>query len=262
MRPVDGIANPMFSIKDGASNEAVEAVKLNDWISNQDSDPVGNFFGEIGDHLQDFYDQSQVGNQAQAGMVEGFGVNSEINAAINSGLAENPEEAVGLLTGSANDTSEFESNIQEALAGSPSVSDYLKENPNASAEDILKYMASMSDEWAEKWIDYSLEKQSINEANQYTAGREDTAYQRLVQDLKKAGLNPAMMYGSTASTSSSGSAGVVSPSSGANSRSISNYNKIKTLLLAYMLYNIKALTGVGNMVGNGLSNLLSMLLGA
>lgn len=51
------------------------------------------------------------------------------------------------------------------------------------------------------------------EANAWTAQREDTAYQRGVSDMQAAGLNPALMYGSAGSTSSSAS---TSPSDGAS----------------------------------------------
>lgn len=114
------------------------------------------------------------------------------------------------------------------------LNDYLLSNQNATGEDILRYLAQNDSEWAEKWIDYLLEKESLDAANKYTADREDTAYQRLVQDLKAAGLNPAMMFGNSASISASGSQGYIKQSEGANSRSIGNRDKLKRLTLAYL----------------------------
>lgn len=43
--------------------------------------------------------------------------------------------------------------------------------------------------------------------NEWTAQREDTQYQRLIDDLQKAGLNPAMLFGKSAQPVSSPSAG-------------------------------------------------------
>lgn len=60
--------------------------------------------------------------------------------------------------------------------------------------------------------------------NEYTAGREDSQYQRLVEDLRKAGLNPAMLFGHGAQPASSASA---SPSS--NGASFSNMLELAAL---------------------------------
>lgn len=128
------------------------------------------------------------------------------------------------------------------------LSQYMSEHPEATYEDILKYMSTQSEEWAEKYLDYLTERGEIDRANEYTASREDTAYQRLVEDLKKAGLNPAMMYGSSASISAGGSAGYSRMSEGANSREVSNRNKIQKLILAYMMYELQKTLGTANTV--------------
>ena len=117
----------------------------------------------------------------------------------------------------------------------PSVSEYLRDNPGASYEDVMKFMSQYSDEWAEKLIDYYMSQDSINKANEYNASREDTAYQRLVADLKAAGLNPALMYGNSASPVGTASSGVYDPSGSASSSRISNLKKIKELALAAIL---------------------------
>lgn len=129
-----------------------------------------------------------------------------------------------------------------------SLSSYMQEHPDATYEDILKYMSTQSEEWAEKYLDYLTERGEIDRANEYTASREDTAYQRLVEDLKKAGLNPAMMYGSSASISAGGSAGYTRMNEGANSRDVSNRNKMQRLILAYMLYELQKTLGTANTV--------------
>lgn len=117
-----------------------------------------------------------------------------------------------------------------------SISEYMRDNPGASYEDAMKYMSQFSDEWAEKLLDYYMSQDSIRKANEYNASREDTAYQRLVEDLKKAGLNPALMYGNSASPVSSASSGVYAPDSGsASGRRISDLEKLKTLLLNSVL---------------------------
>lgn len=156
------------------------------------------------------------------------------------------------------DTGVVDTDIADALEGAPSVSDYIGSHPEASAEDIMKFMSSNSDEWAQKYIDYMLEKQSIDEQNAYTASREDTAYQRLTQDLIKAGLNPAMIYGGHANISAGGSTGTVKLSGDPVSSSISNFEKLKRLLLLYMTFQVSSALGLTNSAGKGLSSLLSL----
>ena len=143
--------------------------------------------------------------------------------------------------------------------GGFSLAQYMQENPGLGYEDYMKVAAAYSDEFAEKYLDYLTEKGELDKANAYTAEREDTAYQRLVKDLKAAGLNPAMMYGSSASTSASGSQGYVKMTEGANSRGVTNYSKLKNLILAYMSYELKKSLGITNSVLNGVGKLTGLL---
>ena len=250
-------ANPQMITLDPGSSNSIQPVEvsnvdgydtghpLQDWF-HRVSDGWNNFWSNLGDNAVSYYDQSQVGNQAVSNMMNPENMESMTNLA--AGVGPSPL------------TNDFDGNsIDQALEGSPSLSQYIQDNPNMSAEDYLKYMSEHSDEWAEKYIDYQLEHQSINEQNEYVANREDTAYQRLVQDLKAAGLNPAMMYGSSASVQGGSSAGVVKASEGANARTIGNYEKIKNLLLAYMIATLKAGSTFTNAVGTGLQTIFKML---
>lgn len=143
----------------------------------------------------------------------------------------------------------------------PTLSQYMSEHPDASYEEAMKYMSQHSEEWAEKYLDYLTEKGELAKANEYTASREDTAYQRLVDDLKRAGLNPAMMYGSSASISASGSQGYVKASEGANSRAVGNYSKIQKVLLAYMMYELQKNLGTANTILKGIGSVSGILQG-
>lgn len=157
------------------------------------------------------------------------------------------------------DLSNVDTDVSDAVTSySPgmSLSNLMKENPGLDFEQYMKIMAEHSDEWAEKLLDYYAEKASIDEQNRYTASREDTAYQRLVQDLKAAGLNPAMMYGSTASPSASGSVGHLNLSEGSTSRGISNYSKIKQLLLGMVALEWQIQHETTNDVFKGLDTII------
>lgn len=125
--------------------------------------------------------------------------------------------------------------VTDTYASGASLSQYMQEHPGMDYEDYLKYMSAHSDEWAEKYLDYLIDKKSIDEQNAYTANREDTAYQRLVQDLKAAGLNPALLYGSSASPSASGSVGHFNASEGATYRANKTTQGFKDLVIAMVL---------------------------
>lgn len=64
-------------------------------------------------------------------------------------------------------------------------------NWNGDWYGYLNWMASHGDQASlDKLFNYLMSEQSAMNARQWTAEREDTAYQRLVADMKAAGLNP------------------------------------------------------------------------
>lgn len=152
-----------------------------------------------------------------------------------------------------------ETSIQDALEGGWSLSAYMQSHPGASYESIMREASLHSDEWAEKYLDYLTERGELDRANEYTANREDTAYQRLVQDLRKAGINPALMYGSGGNISASGSQGYIKMSEGANSRTIGNYSKLKQLMLGVLSYELSKALGIANTTMNGVKTIFSIL---
>lgn len=240
--PNPNIAITPVNNLDGVGNSVVDSGDPRSWWQKV-TDGWNDFWSKVGQSIDQNH-QANVGITNPYGTLEGVGA-SQAEPVSSTDLA-----------GSSTDTESIDTAFEDALDGGVSVSDYMRNNPDASIEDVFKFMASQSDEWAEKYMDYVLEKQSIQEQNDYTANREDTAYQRLVEDLKKAGLNPALMYGSSASTSASGSVGVVKASEGANTRTLSNYDKLKRLILAYMTYQV----GVADKAINGSTKLFEAIL--
>lgn len=61
--------------------------------------------------------------------------------------------------GSANEIS----NPAQSVEPEPTLSNYLKDNPNSSYEEAMAYMAQHSEEWAEKYLDYLTEKVNLIE---------------------------------------------------------------------------------------------------
>ena len=165
-----------------------------------------------------------------------------------------------LDTSITGDPSQLQEDLNAGVGSSNPLADFLRDNPHVSPEQAYYHLARDSDEYAEKWLDYLLEKQSIAEANAYTASREDTAYQRLTADLKKAGLNPALLYGGSASISNAGSSGVVNMSGSAKSDQVSNFTKLKKILLSYMTYQWQKEIGEAKFGSQFGIQLMSMIL--
>ena len=81
-------------------------------------------------------------------------------------------------------------------------------NWNGNWQGYLEYLVSKGDSAAaDKLFSYLMSEQSAQTARDWTANREDTQYQRLVDDLKAAGINPYAMLASAGSPVSSSSGG-------------------------------------------------------
>lgn len=79
---------------------------------------------------------------------------------------------------------------------------------NGDWKGYLEYLAANGDQSAlDKLLNYLMSESSSQTARDWTANREDTAYQRLVADLKAAGINPYAFATFGASPFSSSSSG-------------------------------------------------------
>lgn len=79
---------------------------------------------------------------------------------------------------------------------------------NGDWRAYLEYMADQGDAASiDKLVNYLQGEESADRARSWTAGREDTQYQRLVADLKAAGINPYILLNSGAQPISSASSG-------------------------------------------------------
>ena len=103
--------------------------------------------------------------------------------------------------------------------------------------DEMLNRANKGDEAALEWIiNYYASEDSAKTARDWTASREDNAYQRLMADFQKAGISPYVLSGATPGISSS--AGKSYSGSGITSRANnqdSNTTKGVTASLAAML---------------------------
>lgn len=91
-------------------------------------------------------------------------------------------------------------------SGDPNLINY--DNWNGDYLGYVKYMAEHGDSAQyDMFMNAWLSEQSENRAREWTAQREDTQYQRLVQDLKAAGINPYILLNNGASPVSSSSSG-------------------------------------------------------
>lgn len=81
-------------------------------------------------------------------------------------------------------------------------------NYNGDWRSYLETMVSKGDAAsADKLLNFLMTEESEQKARDWTASREDTQYQRLVSDLKAAGINPYVLMASGGSPVSSSSSG-------------------------------------------------------
>lgn len=91
-------------------------------------------------------------------------------------------------------------------SGGLNLDDY--SNWNGDWYGYMKYKAEKGDaEWMERYWNYMMGEQSAATAREWTANREDTAYQRMAADMRAAGINPYALMQSTAGPISSSSSG-------------------------------------------------------
>lgn len=102
--------------------------------------------------------------------------------------------------------------------------------------NVLDYLRSQNDEGSKDYyIKYLLDKLFENDARAYNAQREDTYYQRMVEDLKKAGISPYALSpsGSPISSASGFNASGTSYTSARNSQRSSD-TSIATTAMSVM----------------------------
>lgn len=96
------------------------------------------------------------------------------------------------------------SNHTAPVGNLPGIDKTKYSNWNGDWRGYLEYMADNGDAGS---LDKLINVLSEDEARQWTADREDTQYQRLVEDLRKAGINPYILMQSGASPISSSTSG-------------------------------------------------------
>lgn len=101
---------------------------------------------------------------------------------------------------------------------------------NRDWEDIFSHLADSDDAWLEKWINWMMQSDMMQKQMDWQEYMSGSQYQRMINDLKAAGLNPWLalqggVSGSSYGSVSAPSVGYTSPSYQANQKEI-NEDKI------------------------------------
>lgn len=102
----------------------------------------------------------------------------------------------------------------------------------------IENLAKNDPAYLEKLVNYYMTEESNKTAREWTAIREDTAYQRLMKDLKKAGISPYVLTGATPAVSSSSGKSYTSTEAVTRENSIraNDTNAAKALLQFFGLF--------------------------
>lgn len=102
----------------------------------------------------------------------------------------------------------------------------------------IENLAKNDPAYLEKLVNYYMTEESNKTAREWTAMREDTAYQRLMKDLKQAGISPYVLTGATPAVSSSSGKSYTSTEAVTRENSIraNDTNAAKALLQFFGLF--------------------------
>lgn len=102
----------------------------------------------------------------------------------------------------------------------------------------IENLAKNDPAYLEKLVNYYMTEESNKTAREWTAQREDSTYQRLMKDLKKAGISPYVLTGATPAVSSSSGKSYTSTEAVTRENSIraNDTNAAKALLQFFGLF--------------------------
>lgn len=180
---------------------------------------VSDGWNDFTGRLNDYFNQSQVGNSATATLGEGIASGDVVPEELPGQVADVVSQSVNGTSAKTGTNIDLSSILgSSAYAASPALQSYYE-----------MYLKTGNEAYLEKLIDNAFSLENVASARDYDKMMSDTGVSRMIADIEKAGYNPWLALNSGISSASSGSSVMASTSgiSGTN-QDVSSTNNLRS----------------------------------